>query len=149
MKKSERMEPIKQIAANHERDAAHALGQSQASLNEHETKLQQLKLYRTEYAKLFQEHGSRGMDGSQLQAYQTFIAQIDMAIQQQRDMIQHANKDRDEKRDDWQSRHTRTQALDKTVERFKKTEQTQQNSRDQREQDDHNNARFWLTKNKT
>ncbi|MDH5408525.1 MAG: flagellar export protein FliJ [Gammaproteobacteria bacterium] len=148
MKKSERLEPIKEIAANHERDAAHALGQSQATLNEHEMKLQQLKEYRAEYARLFQEHGNRGMDGSQLQAYQTFISQIDLAIEQQRHMIEHANIDRNDKRDEWQTRHSRTQALDKTVQKFRQTEQTQENKREQREQDDNNNARFWLSRRK-
>lgn len=113
-------------------------------MTEHELKLQQLKLYRAEYAKLFQEHGSRGMDGSQLQAYQTFIAQLDTAIKQQIDMIVLSNNERDEKREEWQLRHTRTQALDKTVGRLKQAEQRQEDKKEQREMDDNSNARFWL-----
>lgn len=148
MKKSERLEPVKQIAANHEQDAATALGQSQRVLTEHELKLQQLKLYREEYAKLFQEHGSRGMDGSQLQAYQTFIAQLDQGIKQQQEMIIRANTERDGKREEWQLRHTRTQALDKTVDRLKQSEQRQEDNKEQRELDDNSNARFWSNHHK-
>ncbi|MDH5180322.1 MAG: flagellar export protein FliJ [Gammaproteobacteria bacterium] len=148
MKKSERLEPIKQIAANHEQDAAAALGNSQRALTEHELKLQQLKNYRAEYARLFQEHGSRGMDGSQLQAYQTFIGQIDLAIKQQEAAIIRANQERDIKREEWQTRHTRTQALDKTVNRLKSQEQHQADKKEQRELDDLSNARFWQNRHK-
>lgn len=148
MKKSERLEPIKQIAANHEQDAATELGKSQRALNEHEQKLEQLINYRGEYAKLFHAHGSRGMDGSQLQAYQTFIGQLDIAIKQQREMIIRANNERDVKREEWKVRHTRTQALDKTVDRMKQTERKADDTKEQKELDDINNARFWQNKQK-
>jgi len=148
MKKSERMKPIKQLATEHEQVAVNELGQSQRSLSEHEMKLLQLRNYRAEYAKLFQEHGSRGMDGAQLQAYQTFLAQLDTAIRQQIDMIKHVEGECAEKRDVWQQRHTRTEALGKTVDRFQKTERKQQNRQEQRETDDRSNSRFWVLHNK-
>ena len=148
MKKSERMQPIRKLVADREQDAMKALGQSQRALTEHEQKLEQLKTYRAEYAKLFQQHGAKGMDGAQLQAYQTFIAQIDAAIRQQRKMIEFANEDCAEKRQDWQQTHTRTQVMDKAIERFKHTEQKQEQKRQQKEADDHSNARFWLWRNK-
>ena len=144
MKKSERMIPIKQIAADHEQEAVKELGQSQRALTEHEMKLEQLINYRAEYYKMFQQHGSRGMDGSQLQAYQGFLAQLDMAITSQRDMIQNVAVQRDEKRQVWQQRHTRTEALGKTVERYQLTEQKQQAKQEQRETDDRTNSQFWM-----
>ena len=147
MKKSERMQPIRKLAADREQDAVKALGQSQRALNEHEQKLEQLKNYRAEYAKLFQQHGTQGMDGAQLQAYQTFIAQIDVAIHQQRQMIEFANEDCAEKRQDWQQTHTRTQVMDKAIDRFKQAEQKQEHKRQQKEADDHTNARFWVFHN--
>jgi len=144
MKKSDRMIPIKQIAADHEQEAVTELGQSQRALSEHEMKLEQLKNYRTEYARLFQEHGSRGMDGSQLQAYQTFLAQLDTAIRQQVEMIHHVEGECADKRQVWQQRHTRTEALGKTVERFQKTERRLDDKQQQREMDDRTNSQFWL-----
>ncbi len=144
MKKSDRMIPIKQIAADHEQAAVNELGQSQRALSEHEMKLEQLKNYRAEYAKLFQEHGSRGMDGSQLQAYQTFLSQLDTAIRQQIDMIAHVEGECMAKRDVWQARHTRTEALGKTVERFQNAERKQEDKQEQREMDDHSNSQFWV-----
>lgn len=141
------MIPIKKIAADHEHEAVKELGQSQRALSEHEMKLQQLKDYRTEYARLFQEHGSRGMDGSQLQAYQTFLAQLDTGIRQQMERIQYVEAECVEKRQVWQQRHTRTEALGKTVERFKQTENKLEDKKQQREMDDHNNSRFWLMHN--
>jgi len=145
MKKSDRMIPIKQIAADHEQQAVADLGQSQRALSEHEMKLEQLRNYRTEYARLFQEHGSRGMDGSQLQAYQTFLAQLDTAIRQQADMIKYVEGECAEKREVWQQRHTRTEALAKTVERFQTSERKLDEKQQQREADDHTNSRFWMS----
>ncbi len=144
MKKSDRMIPIKQIAADHEQAAVNELGQTQRALSEHEMKLEQLKNYRTEYARLFQEHGSRGMDGSQLQAYQTFLAQLDTAIRRQVEVISQVEGQCVEKRDVWQQRHTRTEALGKTVERFQKTERSLEGKQEQRETDDHTNSQFWV-----
>lgn len=144
MKKSDRMIPIKQIAQDHEQEAVKDLGQSQRALSEHELKLQQLKDYRVEYARLFQEHGGRGMDGSQLQAYQGFLAQLDVAIRAQYDMIQHVATECDQKRQVWQQRHTRTEALGKTVDRFKAAEQKQQARQEQKEADDRTNSQFWM-----
>lgn len=144
MKKSERMLPIKQIAADHEQEAVKDLGRSQSALSEHEMKLEQLKNYRAEYARLFQEHGSRGMDGSRLRAYQSFLAQLDMAIRAQHDMIQHIVGECEQKRQVWRQRHTRTQALGKTVERFQHAERGQQDKQEQREADDRANSRFWM-----
>ena len=144
MKKSDRMIPIKQIAADHEKEAVQQLGQSQRSLSEHEMKLEQLKNYRAEYARLFQEHGSRGMDGSQLQAYQTFLGQLDTTIRQQIDMIKYVEGECAEKRQVWQQRHTRTEALGKTVERFQTTERKLEDKQQQREADDRTNSQFWM-----
>lgn len=144
MKKSDRMIPIKQIAADHEQEAVNELGQSQRALSEHEMKLEQLKNYRAEYARLFQEHGSRGMDGSQLQAYQTFLVQLDTAIRQQIDMIKYVEGECADKRQVWQQRHTRTEALGKTVERFQKTERGLEDKQQQREMDDRSNSQFWM-----
>lgn len=146
MKKSDRMMPIKQIAADHEQEAITQLGQTQRALSEHEMKLEQLKNYRIEYAKIFQEHGSRGMDGSQLQAYQGFLAQLDTAIRQQIDLIKHVEGECDEKRQVWQQRHTRTEVLGKTIERFQQAESTQAAKQQQREMDDRSSSQFWVTR---
>jgi flagellar FliJ protein len=147
MKKSERMIPIKQMAADHEQEAVKELGQTQRALTEHEMKLQQLISYRAEYYRMFQEHGSRGMDGSQLQAYQSFLAQLDTAIVSQRNMIGHVTEECDVKRDEWQQRHTRTEALGKTVQRYQATERKEEDKREQREMDDRVNNQFWMTHN--
>ncbi len=144
MKKSDRMIPIKQIAADHEQEAVKDLGQSQRALSQHEMKLEQLKKYRAEYARLFQEHGTRGMAGAQLQAYQTFLAQLDGAIRQQLAMIKQIEGECADKREVWQQRHTRTEALGKTVERFQSSEQRLQDKQEQREMDDHSNSQFWV-----
>ena len=148
MKKSERMIPIKQMAADHEQEAVKELGKSQSALNEHEMKLEQLINYRAEYYRLFQEHGSRGMDGSQLQAYQSFLAQLDSAIVSQRSMIEHVGEECDAKREVWQQRHTRTEALGKTVQRYQTAERKQQDKQEQRESDDHVSSQFWLQHHK-
>lgn len=141
MKKSQRISPIKNLAENNENKAASQLGQSNQALLQHENRLTELLDYRQEYLQRFNESGKVGMSGSQLQQYQKFIAKLDTAIAQQKQHIVLLNQQREQARHHWQQKHNRTQALDKTMQRYQGEEKHQKSRKEQREIEDNLQSR--------
>lgn len=141
MKKSQRITPIKNLAENAESKAAQQLGVSQQTLQQEKDRLNDLITYRQEYLQRFNDSGKAGMSGSQLQQYQNFIHQLDAAIYQQRQRIEQLSVQCQQARDQWQQKHNRTQALDKTIQRFQNQERHQENKKEQREVEDNFQSR--------
>ena len=141
MKKSQRITPIKNLAENAESKAAQQLGESQQTLQQEQQRLNDLITYRQEYLQRFNDSGKVGMSGSQLQQYQNFINQLDTAISQQRQRLEDLSMQCQQAREHWQQKHNRTQALDKTIERFQSQERHQENKKEQREVEDNYQSR--------
>lgn len=141
MKKSQRISPIKNLAENNESKAASQLGQSNQTLLQHQNRLTELLDYRQEYLQRFNDSGKAGMSGSQLQQYQQFIAKLDVAIAQQKQHIAQLNQQCEQARQHWQQKHNRTQALDKTMQRYQHQEKHQQARKEQREIEDNLQSR--------
>ena len=135
-KKSQRMKPIKNLAEDQEKQAAHALGQSRQLLVNCQLRLQELNDYRNDYVQRFNTQGSLGMSGSRIQSFQTFISQLDSAIDRQKQLVSDAEDQCRVMQQDWNRRHMRTKALGKTVQRYETQERKQQEKHAQREADD-------------
>jgi len=136
MKRSKRIQPLKNLASRHEQQAARVLGQSRSQLGQKQSRLQELFAYREEYQQRFRREAENGIAGSQLQAYQTFMQQLDEAIRQQRVQVEQAEQACNTVATQWRETHVRTQALDKTIQRFRAQENQQAEKRIQREADD-------------
>ncbi|MDH5571569.1 MAG: flagellar export protein FliJ [Gammaproteobacteria bacterium] len=145
MKKSNRIIPLKQLASRHEQQAARTLGESKKTLSDHQQRLDDLNAYRREYQNRFQTEGLMGMNGSKLQAYQNFIAQLDQAIEQQKIQLVEAQQSCINETRQWQERHIKTEVFTKTVERFENQEKIMREKKSQREIDDYVNARLHTT----
>ena len=135
-KKSERWQLLRKIADQYEQRAAQLLGKSQGNLAQQQQRLEELQRYRSEYQQQFLQAGTQGMDGATVQAFQRFLVQLDQAIVQQQRTLLAAERDRDNKRVDWQDKHKTTRIYDKTIERYTDQEQRQAARKEQREQDD-------------
>ncbi|MGD8525633.1 MAG: flagellar export protein FliJ [Thioalkalispiraceae bacterium] len=142
MKKSQRMLPIKNLAESHEDQAANLLGQSRQTLSQEQSRLEELKQYRQQYLQGFNNAGKNGMSGTQLQHYQRFIQQLDVAIAAQEQRIAQLSQQCEQARHHWQQKHHRTQALDKTVQRYQSHERYQQERKEQREIEDNLQSRY-------
>lgn len=136
MKKSNRIRPLKQLASRHEQQAARVLGESRKTLSDEQLRLDDLCRYREEYRKRFMSAGVNGMAGNQIQAYQNFLNQLDQAIQQQRLQVAEAEKNCQLDTRNWHDKHLKTQALDKTIQRFQQQETRHAEKCSQREADD-------------
>ena len=136
MTRSQRLKPVSRVAEHHEQTAARAMGEYQQRLNVHENRLRELIKYREEYAHGFQIAGARGMGAAQLQDYRTFLARIDQAISQQQGQVAQARRQYEQKKDEWFHRRTRSQALEKVAERYRKQERHDEDRREQKDSDE-------------
>ena len=139
MSPSKRLKPVQQVAATRERNAARTMGQARQHLAQEEAKLAQLKQYHQEYLGRFQKAASRGMSASQLQEYRAFLAKLDAAIQQQEEVVAASQANHTSHKDNWKQKHTRTQALGKVVERYRREERRVEDRSEQKENDERNN----------
>jgi len=136
MNKSQRLKPVSDIAVAKERDAARHMGQQQRILAEHENKLIELINYRSEYVEKMVSAGSAGIGAGQMQDYTHFIRRLDEAIVYQKNQIGLAKRQLEVKQREWQAMHTRSEALNKVVHRYKTVETREQDKREQNESDE-------------
>lgn len=139
MSPSKRLKPVQQVAESKEKRAAHHMGQARQHLVQEEAKLHQLKEYHQEYLSRFQQVASTGMSASQLQEYRAFLAKLDEAIQQQEKVVAASMASHSSHKDNWKQKRTRTQALGKVVDRYRKEERKAADLTEQKESDENNN----------
>lgn len=118
--------------------SAKVLGEANNNLTQQKDKLLNLIQYREEYIQSFKEQGKKGMDGSQLQTYQKFLANIDNAISQQRNIITTAESTCEQQKKSWRSQHTKTKIMGNVIDNYKKDEEQQQNKQEQKDNDERN-----------
>ena len=147
-KRSERFKPIHSLAKQSEDVAAQTLGKIQNELSAHHLKLSELMAYYQDYTKRFNEKAAKGMSIMQVQSYQKFISQLELAITQQKEHIARVTEACDSSRADWTVERQKTQVLEKVITRYQKQEQYTENKKEQRLSDEHVSNQFWH-KNKT
>ncbi len=134
--RSKRLALLQRLAGQYEQLAAQALGQAVGNVQMQKGRLEELKQFRLEYTQQFTEMARQGIEGETLHSYQNFLQQLDTAIAQQEQTILAAESIKQQKKNEWESKHTTTRVYDKTVARYQKQEQTQQQRREQNESDD-------------
>lgn len=133
MTRSKRMQPVVAVTANREREAARRLGELQQREQAAEQRLQELIHYREEYTRQFAEGGSLG--AARLQDYRIFLGRLNQAVEQQQALVERARQDCAAQRARWMELHTRVQALDKVVSRYRDSERSDRDRREQKESD--------------
>jgi flagellar FliJ protein len=136
-KRSRRFQPIQRLARHSEDQAAQQLGKAQQLLTDQELRLEELTQYRDEYAQQFHQTGQSGLDGRQLQAYQSFLNQLNAAIEQQKQQILQSQQHCEDRRQDWRQQHTHSEVLESAVKRIRSQEQKQEQKQEQRNSDEH------------
>ena len=146
MKRSERFKPIHHMAQQREDIAAQTLGKIQRELTNHQLKLSELIQYYQEYQNRFSEQAVKGMSIIQVQSYQKFISQLEIAISEQKKHISRVSETCNSSRADWNSERQKTQVLEKVMTRYEKKEQQHENRREQRQLDEFVANRYWHQK---
>lgn len=136
MKKSDRIKSLMQLAEKQEQQAVRDMGQARQLLETHQTKLVELREYREEYLLRFRQDGEQGISGLQIQHFQAFMQQLDMAIANQQQVVEQLLTQCQQQTHQWQERHQQTRILDKTRDRFVRHERREADKHEQRENDD-------------
>jgi flagellar FliJ protein len=147
LKRSERFKPIRNLAQQSEDVAAQTLGKIQRELSNHHLKLSELMGYYEDYKTRFNEQATKGMSIIQVQSYQKFISQLEVAIAEQKKHISRVTEACDSSRADWTVERQKTQVLEKVMTRYQKQEQKIHNQKEQRLSDEFVTNRFWHKKN--
>lgn len=142
-KRSERFKPIHNLAQQSEDVAAQTLGKIQRELSNHHLKLSELIDYYQDYTIRFNQQAEKGMSIIQVQSYQKFISQLEIAIREQKKRISRITEACDSSRADWTVERQKTQVLEKVITRYQKQEQVTHNRQEQRRSDELVANRFW------
>ena len=145
-KRSERLKPIHNLAQQREEVAAQALGRMQKELNNHNQKLSELLNYYHEYQQRFTTDAKKGMNVVQVQSYQKFISQLELAIAEQKKIIVRVTEACNTRKVEWNTHRQKSQVLEKVVNRYQLQEAKHQNRQEQRQLDEFVNNRHWHKK---
>lgn len=143
LKRSERFKPIHNLAQQSENMAAQTLGKIQRELSDHHLKLSELIKYYEDYTTRFNKQGIKGMSIIQVQSYQKFISQLEVAITEQKKHISRVSEACDSSRVDWTVERQKKQVLEKVIMRHQKQEQKNHNRQEQHRSDEFVANRFW------
>lgn len=140
MKRSERMQPVRKLKQQEERQLAKRLAQAQQALQKEESQLQMLQQYQREYFNAVTGSQSQGSTGSiraiDLEKYQMFLSRLERAIQNQGEVRVLREKAVEAARQAWAEANSRLKALDNLIEKMRFEEEREQDKREQRMLDD-------------
>jgi flagellar FliJ protein len=129
------MQPVAQHAEQIEQDAIRVFAEAQQDLADAEQQLLQLLAYRDEYSG--QLNGHAGLPMKQLRNFQAFVHKLGDAIKQAKLDIETKKQICEHRKQAWLKTRSRSQALNKVVEKYRQEELKQQDQREQKEMDEH------------
>ncbi|WP_454563247.1 flagellar export protein FliJ [Pseudomonas sp. AIG] len=127
-----RLAPVVDMAEQAEKTAVQRLGYFQGQVKVAESKLADLNAFRLDYSEQWIVRGSTGVSGQWLLGFQGFLAQLDTAVDQQRQsLVWHQNK-LDKAREEWQQAFAKVEGLRKLVQRYREEAQRLEDKREQK-----------------
>lgn len=142
MKRAQRLEMVQNVVDDQERRRAEALAGSERRVSEAEAKLAELESYHDSYVRGFAIRAEAGIDGVLARDYQAFLARLEEATRQQRQIVVRARAQRDGEKQNWQGAAQRAQAVGQMVKRFQTEEARALDRREQHESDERS-SRAW------
>ena len=127
-----RLAPVLDMALEDERKAAKQLGDAQTQLDAAQTRLQDLEFYCSEYEKGWTQRGEQGVGRDWLLNYQRFMAQMQMAIDQQKNTVSWHARALDKSREHWRQRYQRLEAMRKLIERYQQEARAKADKQEQK-----------------
>jgi flagellar protein FliJ len=135
MTKSQRFEPIREIASSSADALSRAMADAARRFADLERQLEQLDAYRAEYLQGPAASGS-SMDAVKLQNYRSFLDRLGEARRQHQKNLDAARAEFEKRRSLWSEKRVEAESLGRVVERFRKEERAAEDRKEQREGDD-------------
>jgi flagellar FliJ protein len=136
MTRSQRIVPVQKVLDRKEKDRARELGAARTRLSTAESKLKDLEQYRLDYEQTFQKRAKAGQSVRALRDFQVFLARLEQAIQQQRQIVAATRTEVSGHSTHWQNAARQVKALDSVLERWLGEERRAQGRREQKEVDE-------------
>lgn len=133
MTRSKRMEPVKHLAEEREREAGAEVVRARGALEAAERQLVQLRSYRDEYLAKKSEGDS---DGVRLQNYHAFLGRLSAAIEQQDKEVAAVLATLERATDLWRERRIEAASIGRAVAKLATGERRVADQRAQRESDE-------------
>ncbi|WP_236193808.1 flagellar export protein FliJ [Pseudomonas glycinae] len=132
LSRAARLAPVVDMAEKAEKTAVQRLGYFQGQVKVAESKLADLNAFRLDYSQQWIVRGSTGVTGQWLLGFQGFLAQLDTAVDQQRQSLQWHQNNLEKARDAWQQAFARVEGLRKLVQRYRDEAQRAEDKREQK-----------------
>lgn len=132
----ETLQRLIESARTHSDNAARALGATHARERDETSKLDLLIRYREDYLARFGRTAGAGIDRDLWVSYRHFVAKLDAAIVQQREVIVQQQKNLERCRSEWKTANGRLRSFDVLDERRRNAEALTGRRREQRKQDE-------------
>ena len=127
-----RLAPVVDMAEKAEKTAVQRLGYFQGQVKVAESKLADLNAFRLDYSEQWIVRGSTGVTGQWLLGFQGFLAQLDTAVDQQRQSLVWHQNNLEKAREAWQQAFARVEGLRKLVQRYRDEAQRAEDKREQK-----------------
>ncbi len=111
--RQERLARISAWAQGEEDKALRSMSEARARLDEQRQRLELLQGYQREYAARLSFNPGGSAFVASLQNYRAFMARIEEAVRQQRQLVEHLEEDHARLTLAWQEQHTRVRGLQK------------------------------------
>ena len=136
MKRSERLQVIERLAKQREDQAAQALQQARAQLEQEVKQLDELAEYQRDYHQSLQVSGGSGISIEQWRRTQGFIDQLETVMGRQRGVIQQWQDQEAKLLAHWQGLYQRRKTLSQLVEKVSMEELVEADRREQKALDE-------------
>jgi flagellar FliJ protein len=136
VKRSERLDIVQQAANRTEKERAERVGLAEKHLTEMQQKLAALEKYRGEYEAGFAAKAGAGFGAASVRDFQTFLARLGDALNQQKELVAAARHALDAERNSWREAAQRAHVVETLTERWQGEETLQANRRDQNMSDE-------------
>jgi len=130
------LEPIKKLANNQEQQSARDLGAAIELQKVEQQKLNQLLQYQNEYLAGMDQKVRAGVSGATLQSYHQFLNKIEVAINQQKEVLVQCEARIAANQNKWQADHGRNKAIGQVMEKIKDKEDKAQQKKEMNHADE-------------
>lgn len=142
MKKSKRLKVVQQLADMREREAAQLLGKIQQQQLQEKNKLQVLKDYQLEYQQRLSTLGSTSINIGTWKNYQSFMGNLDLAVQQQQGQLENIEQRLLQIKQYWSSTYAKHKNISRLIDDCKQSEALIDDKSLQKELDDRSQHRI-------
>jgi len=140
--KSERLKIVLDVAKRNEEKALDALTGKRRYRDQQLEQLDGLKSYHSQYMGTMKTEMTGGaMSVQSLQTYQSFMSQIDIAIEQQKNTLKIAQQEFDQALKNWTSYHQKRKGMSDLIDRYRQEEEIVREKKAQKHLEDDLTAR--------